>query len=111
MPECRIDELIEVIIEREGDTMTIQNPKNEVWRVEFTNAQVVENAISFTQRYYLIDGSSHPFNGVPCECLISSQKGNSDAKVYALRTEQSKHIPPSVMRRSKRLTGPILQSE
>ena len=90
-----------LIVEREGDMITIQEPKNEVWRVEFIDAQVVENAISFTRRSYLIDGSSHPFNGVPCECMISSQKGNSDAIVYALTTIHSKHIPPCVMQRAK----------
>lgn len=90
-----------LIVERKGDKIIIRNPTNEVWRFEITDVAKVDQSIFFTQRSYLLDGSSHPFNGVACKCKISPKDGDPDALVYALTSEQSKDIPPDVLRRSK----------
>ena len=88
-----------------GDDLLIQfetrGTKNELWRFEITNVVAVNRSINFTQRCYLMDGSSHSINGVRCECKISPQDGNSDALGYALSSGQSKESPPEVMRRVK----------
>ena len=95
------DGQLALIVEQDGNRIAIRNPENEVWRFEVEDVHVDANSIRFVQRSFLIDGSTHPFNGVPCECKISAHASDPDLLIYQLTSEHSKDIPPSTMRRAK----------
>ncbi|QDT08233.1 hypothetical protein K239x_01680 [Planctomycetes bacterium K23_9] len=79
-----------LIVDRDGDQIYIRNPINDTWRFEVSNASAQETTINFTQRSFLIDGTAHPFNGVPCDATIAPVVGNAEALTYTLTSE---HLP------------------
>ena len=95
------DGQLALIVERDENRIAVRNPKNEVWRFEIENAKPESKSITFVQRSFLIDGSSHPFNGVPCNCKISPHPTDLNLLVYHLTSEYSNDIPPDTMRRAK----------
>lgn len=96
------DGQLALIVEQEGDRIAIRNPVNEVWRLEVEDVRADAKSIKFVQRSFLIDGSTHPFNGVPCECKISAHTSDPDLLIYHMTSEHSKDIPPDILRRAKR---------
>lgn len=79
-----------LIVERNGDQIFIRNPINDTWRFEVSEASTEGAKITFTQKSYLIDGTSHPFNGVPCNATIAPVIGVPNALKYTLTSE---HMP------------------
>ena len=44
--------------------------KNDTWRIDISNVKLVGDEIHFITTHFLRDGSSHPFNGTPCNTII-----------------------------------------
>ena len=79
-----------LIVERDGNQIFVRNPINDTWRFEVSNPSAEGSTITFTQKSYLIDGTAHPFNGVPCNTTIAPVVGDPDALTYTLTSE---HLP------------------
>lgn len=65
-----IDGEATLILELEGNQVVISAPENDTWRMDVLDAKIVGDEIHFTQKDYLHDGSSHPFNGVACNSIV-----------------------------------------
>ena len=79
-----------LIVERVDDQIFVRNPINDTWRFEISNASAAGSKISFTQKSFLIDGTTHPFNGVPCDASISPVADDLDSLTYSMTSE---HMP------------------
>lgn len=79
-----------LILDREGDRVFVRNPINDTWRFEISKISATGSAISFTQKSFLIDGTAHPFNAVPCDATISPVAGSLYSLTYTLASE---HMP------------------
>jgi hypothetical protein len=55
---------------REDAQVRICFEKNDTWRIDISNAKIVGDEIHFITTHFLRDGSSHPFNGTPCNTII-----------------------------------------
>lgn len=64
-----IDGEVVLIIGINGNHVVVSAPQNDTWRMDILDAGIVEDTIHFTQKHYLHDGNSHPFNGVACHCI------------------------------------------
>ncbi len=64
-----IDGEVSLIIKLDRDQVVVSAPDNDTWRMDILDARIVDDAIHFTQKNYLHDGESHPFNGVACNSV------------------------------------------
>lgn len=77
-------------VERGDDQIFVRNPMNDTWRFEISNASAEGSTITFTLKSFLIDGTYHPFNGVPCDAIISPAADDVDSIMYSMKSE---HMP------------------
>ena len=88
-----------LIVERSGDEIFVRNPVNDTWRFEVSNPSTEGTSISFTQKSFLIDGTAHAFNGVPCDTIIAPVDGDPDGLAYTITSEHTPDGASDIMRR------------
>ncbi len=77
-------------IRAEDDRAVIRYHENDTWLINVLDARVVSNEVRFVTKHYLRDGTSHPFNGVPCECVMEALNTNQ-LKYGAISEHMSKY--------------------
>jgi len=75
-------------IEEQDDRAVICYRENDTWLINVRNARVVSNVVRFVTEHYIRDGSSHPVDGVPCECVV--EPINTNQLKYGVISE---HMP------------------
>ncbi|MGJ8673869.1 hypothetical protein [Rubritalea sp.] len=73
-----------LIIKLEDENLIFYNPPNDTWNYEISGVSQNEGVVRYTQKHYLKDGSSHPFNGVPCSTQMSVSTETPDTLTYSL---------------------------
>ena len=86
--EWTSDGELALIVERDGEDVVVRNPPNDTWRFEITDISTDGTRVMFTQRNFVSDGSDHPFNGIPCECTISTVPDDHDSLNFELTSPQ-----------------------
>jgi len=65
-----------IVAETDG-RIVFSAPKNDTWRMEISDAKIVDDSVHFTQKNYLHSGESHPFNGVACNSIAKMADANT----------------------------------
>lgn len=60
---------VALIITLDGESVVIAAPENIAWRMDISDATIVNDSIHFVQKNYLHNGEDHPFNGVACNSV------------------------------------------
>ena len=85
-----------LIVARDGDSIVIDNPPNELWQIEVSNVTVDGDAINFVQRHIIKDGSFNPFSGVECNCTLKPMDGSPNRLEFTMTTSETPNEPPVV---------------
>ena len=85
-----------LIVARDGDSIVIDNPPNELWQIEVSNVTADGDAINFVQRHIIKDGSFNPFSGVECNCTLKPMDGSPNRLEFTMTTSETPNEPPVV---------------
>ena len=85
-----------LIVARDGDSIVIDNPPNELWQIEVSNVTADGDAINFVQRHIIKDGSFHPFSEVECNCTLKPMDGSPNRLEFTMTTSETPNEPPVV---------------
>ena len=88
-----------LIVARDGDSIVIDNPPNELWQIEVSNVTADGDAINFVQRHIIKDGSFNPFSGVECNCTLKPMDGSPNRLEFTMTTSETPNEPPVVYTR------------
>lgn len=88
-----------LIVKRDGDSIVIDNPPNELWQIEVSNVAADGTAIRFVQRHIIKDGSFNPFSGVECSCTLKPIAGSPNKLEFTMITPETPNEPPVVYTR------------
>ena len=88
-----------LIVARDGDSVVIDNPPNELWQIEVSNVAADGGAIKFVQRHIIKDGSFNPFSGVECNCTLKPIDGSPNKLEFTMTTSETPDEPPGVYTR------------
>jgi len=92
-----IDGEVALIIELDRDRVVVSSPDNDTWRMDILDAKIVNETIHFTQKNYLHDGESHPFNGVACNSV--AKLADDDTLELGMSTVQMPEIVSDLLTR------------
>jgi len=65
-----------LVIEKQKEHAVIYYNENDTWLIHVLDAKIVGNTVTYTTEHYLRDGTSHPFNGVPCHTIMEMLDDN-----------------------------------
>ena len=88
-----------LIVARDGDSIVIDNPPNELWQIEVSNVTADGDAINFVQRHIIKDGSFNLFSGVECNCTLKPMDGSPNRLEFTMTTSETPNEPPVVYTR------------
>ena len=81
---------------REIDRRIEISTYNDTWRMEISDAQIVDDAVTFVQKNYLHDGSDHPLNGVAFSC-IAKLVNEDTLEIEKKATKDSPEFPTDAL--------------
>lgn len=86
-------------LSQEDARVSICFRENDTWRIDISDARIVGSEIHFITKHYLRDGSSHPFNGTPCNTIIRTR--DDDRLEMGMSSEHSPEYDFDTLTRNK----------
>ncbi len=94
-----IDGETSLIITQDGTRVVVSAPPNSTWRMDILDAEIVGSSLHFIQKYYLHDGTEHPFNGIACNSIVKLV--GADKLEFGMTTTLTPEIDSSILTRIK----------
>ena len=86
-----------LIVSEIGSQVKFSAPDNDTWRTIISDAEIVDDTVRFIQKNYLLDGTTHAFNGVACNSIAKLVDDNT--LEFGLTSKDTPEFSPDLLKR------------